>query len=197
MPAPLMQSESQLAKIFYRRRLPHWQPPGAALFITWRLHGSLPRGQRITDGKEFVEFDRRLESSSTGPHWLHNPRVARLVANAFEYGQNELDLYELRTWVILGNHVHLLTHPHASLQRITEALKGYTSSEANKILVRKGPFWEDESFDHWVRSDDEFRKISDYIEQNPVKARLAKSAEEWPWSSKFQAKNGRQGCLPH
>ncbi|MEK7277378.1 MAG: hypothetical protein AAB427_08520, partial [Chloroflexota bacterium] len=30
-------------EIFYRRRLPHWQPPGATIFITWRLYGSLPR----------------------------------------------------------------------------------------------------------------------------------------------------------
>jgi len=28
---------------FYRRRLPHWQPPGATIFLTWRLFGSLPQ----------------------------------------------------------------------------------------------------------------------------------------------------------
>ena len=28
---------------YYERNLPHWQPEGAALFVTWRLHGSLAR----------------------------------------------------------------------------------------------------------------------------------------------------------
>jgi hypothetical protein len=28
---------------YYERALPHWQPEGAALFLTWRLHGSLPK----------------------------------------------------------------------------------------------------------------------------------------------------------
>ena len=29
---------------FYRRDLPHWHPEGKAIFITWRLFGSLPKG---------------------------------------------------------------------------------------------------------------------------------------------------------
>ncbi|HET9177449.1 MAG TPA: hypothetical protein VFQ24_03740 [Terriglobia bacterium] len=28
---------------FYRRNLPHWHPEGKAIFLTWRLFGSLPR----------------------------------------------------------------------------------------------------------------------------------------------------------
>jgi hypothetical protein len=29
-------------KEFYRRHLPHWQPPGAVFFVTFRLKNSLP-----------------------------------------------------------------------------------------------------------------------------------------------------------
>ena len=29
---------------FYRRNLPHWHPEGKAIFVTWRLFGSLPKG---------------------------------------------------------------------------------------------------------------------------------------------------------
>jgi len=28
--------------LYYRRNLPHGHPEGASLFLTWRLHGSLP-----------------------------------------------------------------------------------------------------------------------------------------------------------
>lgn len=30
-------------KLFYRKTLPHIQPPGATLFVTYRLAGSIPR----------------------------------------------------------------------------------------------------------------------------------------------------------
>jgi hypothetical protein len=51
-------------------------------------------------------------------------------------------------------------------------------------LNRTGaPFWQDESFDHWIRDPAEAVRIRSYIERNPVVAGLAKRAEDWPWSS--------------
>jgi alkanesulfonate monooxygenase SsuD/methylene tetrahydromethanopterin reductase-like flavin-dependent oxidoreductase (luciferase family) len=44
-------------------------------------------------------------------------------------------------------------------------------------------FWQDESFDHWVRDPAEWQKIRAYIERNPVSAGLVAKPEEWPWSS--------------
>jgi putative transposase len=45
------------------------------------------------------------------------------------------------------------------------------------MLGRTGePFWRRESYDHWVRNDDEWRRIAAYIENNPVKAGLASLA---------------------
>ena len=44
-------------------------------------------------------------------------------------------------------------------------------------------FWQDESFDHWVRTPAEFNRIRSYIEGNPVSAGLASRPEGWPWSS--------------
>ena len=178
-----------MRKTSYRRRLPHIQPEGAALFLTWRLYGSLPREiasrlKAISGGKEFVQLDRVLDRVETGPLWLKDPRIARLVADAFRYGQDVLHLYDLAAWVILANHVHLPIRPHADLSRITEALKGYTASQANRLLHRVGnSFWQIESFDHWVRSESEFNKIVKYIEDNPVKAGLVAKPEDWPWSS--------------
>jgi len=44
-------------------------------------------------------------------------------------------------------------------------------------------FWQDESFDHWIRNPGEWHKIRKYIEQNPVAAGLVDKPEDWPWSS--------------
>jgi putative transposase len=105
------------------------------------------------------------------------------VIGAFHFGQNELKLYELRS-LIMPNHVHVLIQPGARLARITKTIKGYTAREANRILGRTGsPFWQYESYDHWVRNDVEMQRIVRDIEHDPVSAGFVPNPEQWPWSS--------------
>jgi hypothetical protein len=44
-------------------------------------------------------------------------------------------------------------------------------------------FWQDESFDHWVRSAEELQEAIDYVEDNPVKAGLVEGKNQWAWGS--------------
>jgi putative transposase len=178
--------------LFYRRNLPHWHPEGAALFLTWRLYGSLPASYRTakigcaTDspGKRFKRLDSILDKAATGPLWLNDPRIALCVLNGIHKGVNALNFYDLHCFVIMPNHVHLLITPTASVRRLMNGLKGVTARDANIILGRRGNhFWQDESFDHWVRSPQEFDRIHAYIEMNPVSAGLAARPQDWPWSS--------------
>ena len=75
----------------------------------------------------------------------------------------------------MPNHVHVLLDPKSELRKITKWLKGSTAHEANKILNRQGNlFWQDESFDHWIRNSAQFERVRAYIEKNPVAARLVK-----------------------
>jgi len=69
------------------------------------------------------------------------------------------------------------------LSSIMHSLKSYTANVANRILGRTGQFWQHESYDHWVRDIEELERIVDYLRLNPVRARLAPSARQWPWSS--------------
>ncbi len=86
--------------------------------------------------------------------------------------------------VIMPNHVHVVFEPKAPLPGIMRWLKGRTGRTANRILGRTGiPFWQDESYDHWIRSRKELEETIRYVESNPVNARLVEAAEEWPWSS--------------
>jgi putative transposase len=64
------------------------------------------------------------------------------------------------------------------------ALKGATAREANLLLGRTGtPFWQGETYDHWVRNQSEWERIAAYIENNPVKAGLVARVEDHRWSS--------------
>jgi len=178
------------ASRYYERNLPHWHPEGRAIFLTWRLHGSLPRGfvgrvrERVKrPGKQFLIADVELDKAATGPRWLHEPRIARCVAAAIRRGA-KLGQYVLHAYVVMPNHVHILLEPLASLRKITLGIKGASAREANRALRRTDKaFWQDESFDHWVRNGAQFERIRGYIEQNPVKAGLVAPAEDWPWSS--------------
>jgi len=172
----------------YRRRLPHIHPGDSHLFVTWRLWGSLPAkpGPIIyaTPGHAFAAQDRILDKRSSGPRWLRDPRIAKLVSQAILIGDHERDFYRLGAWVVMPNHVHLLILPLAPIPVITRWLKGSTARAANLILGRTGqPFWQDESWDHYLRKLKQIDKVAPYIEKNPVSAGLAGASENWAWSS--------------
>lgn len=174
---------------FYYRRLPHLLPEGQTIFVTWRLHGTLPSratkvGAVVSSGRRFAEVDRILDRARFGPRWLRDPRVAEIVVQRILSGEDGRNPYAAHAFCVMPNHVHLLLTPLAQLSKIMQDLKGSTARLANLVLKRTGArFWQDESFDHWVRSLAEFDKTLDYIELNPVKAGLANRREDWPWSS--------------
>jgi putative transposase len=179
-----------------RRRLPHIYPEGKWLFVTWHLQGSLPPDRYppgLRAGEAFVWMDRYLDTTRIGPMYLSREDIARIVVNSLRRGV-ELGHYDLRAWVIMANHVHVLLRPKVQTQRVLGALKGCTAREANLVLGRTGePFWQAESYDHWVRDTREFEKIVAYIENNPVKAGFVTRPENYPWSSaaKPAAPDGR------
>jgi putative transposase len=175
--------------IVQRRRLPHLYPLHKPLFVTWHLYGSLPAGRYPpphcgASGQAFVWIDRYLDRTRTGPMFLRQPEVAKVVVAAIRRGDQELGHYELHAYVLMANHVHLLIVPKIAPRQLLRALKGSTAREANRILGRTGkPFWQRESYDHWVRNESEWVSIRAYIERNPVTAGLAANPEDYPWSS--------------
>ncbi len=106
---------------FYKRRLPHWLPENKAIFLTWRLYGSLPAGRvansRLSDGEKFKETEKILDRSLYGPVWLKDPRIAQLVVEAIVRGADELRHYALRSYSVMPNHIHLLIGAEASDSR--------------------------------------------------------------------------------
>jgi putative transposase len=161
------------------------------VFITWRLAGTLPRvllsdlkASSRPANRKFAIAEGVLDAGAVGPNWLSHSEIAFAVRASILKGAAELQHYELISYVIMPNHVHLLIEPLVPIERITRGVKGVSAHFANKLLRRIGkPFWQDESFDHWVRTGAEAEKIIRYIENNPVKAGLVRAPEDWLWSS--------------
>jgi putative transposase len=99
----------------HRRRLPHLYPKDKDLFVTWSLHGVLPASFRVRPGKlvggeAFVWMDRQLDILNSGPMYLRQPAIAKVVVNSIHIGV-QLAHYDLHAYVVMANHVHLLTIP--------------------------------------------------------------------------------------
>lgn len=151
----------------------------------------------------FALYDRFLDQERIAD--LVDPRVAEIVrSNLYHHNGSK---YHLIAYCVMPTHVHVILQPievagiisaepcvaalmvgeqrdeHSPLARIMHSLKSYTAHEANSILNRAGTFWQAESYDHWVRDEDELERIVHYIRGNPVKAGLVQRPERWRWSS--------------
>jgi REP element-mobilizing transposase RayT len=123
-----------------------------------------------------------------------------MIVDAIHHNAKILKHYALTAFVVMPNHVHLLITPALELSKLTKSLKSITAKRANSILALTGsPFWQGESYDHMVRNGEEFEKIRNYIEENPVRAGFVIDASEYRWSSAGRATRGspaEQGFRP-
>ena len=173
----------------YRRRLPHIYETEQSIFLTWRLHDSVPSNRAfpkdaLSSGQAFVAMDRLLDEACGGQFYLRQPAIADMIVEAIHYNAAILGHYLLQAFVVMPNHVHLLIVPTLPLPKVMKSLKGITAKRANAMLGLTGrPFWQEESYDHLVRHERELEKIRNYIEENPVRASLVREAREYRWSS--------------
>lgn len=172
--------------------LPHFDAPQKLQFVTFRLFDSMPQtvlDRFRTEATQNSEFRKSIEhylDSGFGECWLRRKDIAEQVRDALKF--NDKIKYDLISWVIMPNHVHLLLTPkkNVHLPNILHSIKSFTAQMANKLLQRNGQFWQHESFDRYIRNYKHFAAVVRYIEQNPVKAGLCDAAEEWTFSSAFE-----------
>jgi REP element-mobilizing transposase RayT len=97
---------------------------------------------------------------------------AKIVADALRHFDGER--CELASFVVMPNHVHVLMQclgEHRMKAQVT-AWKKYSARCLHEALGRKGHFWLGETYDHIVRSREQFEHYQRYIRENPVKAKL-------------------------
>ena len=186
-----------------RGYLPHLDRSGVQQFVTIRLADALPASVYPVLRQEVARLAARLEKgwgsreeilqrvlrlerlldSGFGSCVLQRDDVGSMVAQAIV--QLEEMEHRVYAWVVMPNHVHLLIRTGAgmTLSRVIRSFKGFTANQAHKILGSRGVFWYPEHFDRYIRDDEHFRKVVDYIGMNPVKAGLVRSPQEWKLGS--------------
>jgi putative transposase len=93
---------------------------------------------------------------------------------------------ETIAFVLLPDHVHLLTSPKSQRYNISDFMKfvkGKSAIEINNLIGRKGRLWQHQFLDHVVRSREDCRLHIEYIHNHPIKHRLCDKPEDYRWSS--------------
>ena len=180
--------------------LPHWYKEGATYAVTFRLEDSFPKSVLVAYQKEKEELHHQLrEAEEKGDHlhikrlktklgtlyrdrletildegqgeaWMKDRRIADIVAGSLLHFAGER--YEIGAWCVMPNHVHAILTPLAgfSLPDILHSIKRHSASAANRMLGRKGAFWQKETYDHIIRDADDYWNQRAYILRNPKAA---------------------------
>jgi len=131
----------------------------------------LPEREReyhVTFTREFMAYLDR----GHGDCVLKDKALAGVVGNSLLHFEG--DRYLLGDFIVMPNHVHLLVCllGQTEIEAQCKSWKRFTAREINRALGRSGRFWQEESFDHLVRSPEQFAYFERYIAENPVKAKL-------------------------
>ena len=174
-----------------RGQLPHLYKPYGTYFITPRLFDAiLPRKPVAplapdADDIEPEDLMRDIDPPITlGSCALGQHAIATMAQDALLHFEGIR--YELRAWCVMPNHAHIVFQAIDPWNpgTIMKGWKGYTARRANQLLHRHGHFWEQESFDHLIRSPRSLTKFVLYTEHNPSAAHLCAVPEDWPYSSR-------------
>jgi putative transposase len=183
-----------------RGYVPHFDSSDAIQLVTLHLSDSLPFNamQRMDSDlrglppkRRTIERRKRIDDladAGFGSCNLRRPIVANMVQSSFLTFDNHR--YRLLEWVVMPNHVHVLFQPLKiwTVPQIVTSWKRFTARKMGEIEAASGrkvvfPVWHREYWDRYIRNAAHLARAIDYIRSNPVKAGLATSPEEWPWSS--------------
>jgi putative transposase len=159
-----------------------------------RPEGKCEQEWRVEQWKRgFARAERWLDQEPA-VRFLEDLRLARLVVDTLYHFAGQR--YDLLAFVVMPSHYHWVFQPREQWvacrkkgdkrtprEEIIHSANLFTATQCNRVLGRKGTFWQHEPYDHWIRDVHELERIIRYIEANPVKAGLVSDPAEWECSS--------------
>jgi REP element-mobilizing transposase RayT len=173
-----------------RGYLPHFDAPHVTQLVTINLADAFP----VTRHAEWEpllrlpnnsDSRRRLEAwldRGLGDCWLRRAEIATTVEAQLLAGHRRE--YALQSWTIMPNHIHIVVDVwQKPLGKLVKQWKGTTATACNRILGRRGPFWQEDYWDTLVGDAKHLSQAIRYVENNPAKARLVLDPKQWQWGS--------------
>ncbi len=161
---------ADVSRRWYARRADwlehHGIPPSAP---DWRTQlNQLPEYARREFHNTFSQEYMDALDKGLGACVLRRPALSRIVEGSLRHFDG--DRYHLGDFVVMPNHVHLIVCLRGTTKIVPQCTswKRFSAKEINQALGTKGRFWQEESFDHLIRSPAQFAAIQRYIAQNPA-----------------------------
>lgn len=157
-----------------KKLLPHIDMVGYYQFVTFRTFDSLDdfiykiRKKEISDKRKEFEINEYLDNSKKGAYL--NGEVLAYLRKYFI--SKDKTFYDLVAFSIMPNHVHIIFKQNDNISKIMHNIKGATAFEINRMLNRKGSFWESNYYDKIIRNNEHFAVVYNYVKNNPIKAGL-------------------------
>jgi putative transposase len=132
--------------------------------------------------------------TSMGLRLLQSERNAMLLVDVLR-SNVAAGKFALHEFVIMPDHVHLLmTLPvEMTIEKAMQLIKGGFSYRLKKELGYQGEVWQRGFSEARIDDARSFIQHREYIVQNPVKAGLAETAEQYPYGYTFLTKKKAQG----
>jgi len=151
----------------------------------------------------FKNYEHQLDAAPFGACHLRHPEIAKVVKDKLH--QYDGEYYDLLAYSIMPNHCHAvfdfgrqvvdvqdsllstssLSLEYRPLHDVMRLIKGGSAREINKFIGNTGkPFWQKDSYDHFVRDQRSLGNVVAYTLQNAAAAGLVDDWQEWPnvWS---------------
>ncbi len=91
-------------------------------------------------------------------------------------------------YVLMPDHVHFFARAGRSSDAMTRWVKMWKSTSARAIGTThhiQGSIWQEDYFDRYLRSDENYSEKWSYVESNPVRAGLVSRVEDWPYRGRI------------
>ncbi|MEI8093288.1 MAG: transposase [Spirochaetales bacterium] len=113
---------------------------------------------------------------------MEHDTVKQMFLDVLARAHEKFD-FHLDNFVIMGNHFHLILQPKgaSTLANIMKWILQTFAIRYNKANGLWGHFWGGRFFSWIIPNFVEFLRVFAYVDNNPVRAELVSTPEQWKW----------------
>jgi putative transposase len=92
-------------------------------------------------------------------------------------------------YVVMPDHVHFFCAPDRDAKPLSVFMgfrKEWTSKGTKNQLGLTNTLWQEEFFDHVLRSAETYNQKWEYVRANPVRAGFVTDSDDWPWQGEIE-----------
>ncbi len=148
------------------------------------MHKHLPRLERVWVERSIYFITTCAEKRR---RILAQDSVAEILIDEWRSGA-EKHGWPVGRYVVMPDHVHFFCAPEMEAKSLSDFVGNWKRWTSRRIHALRrpgtaspatGPLWQAGFFDHLIRSDESYDEKWNYVRDNPVRAGLVASAEEW------------------